>query len=424
MKTKILVFSETVTMAHVVRPATLAGHLEPDQYHIIFAASIIPGFIKNKYPHFEYINLTTCVSQSEFMRALNQGTFPYNKAKVREQIAEDLFLIDKFKPDLILGDFRFSLAISAKLKKTPFVNISNTIWNPSSTLPQQAPDIAMVNFFGSKISNLVFRVLSPLIFWWMARPFNQVAKEMGTTPIGNLMKLFTCGDYVLYADTKNLIATKKLTKAHFFVGPIHADLPFEMPNIKGKKYEKIIVVALGSSGPQHLLKTILSAIENLPVLALVATSGSDIKIAAQENVILSPFLPLEASLKLANLAITNGGSPMGYSCLANGVPFIGVASNMDQITFTTAVERKGAGRLIRARQLSKEKIRNLIQSTLDKASFQENAKQLQNELTHEVAILIFPKVIKDILNEKKITSQIKVKKKIPQLLESQQTVNL
>ena len=45
-------------------------------------------------------------------------------------VEEDLRLIDSFRPDVVVGDFRVSLAISARKARIPYVNVTNAYWSP------------------------------------------------------------------------------------------------------------------------------------------------------------------------------------------------------------------------------------------------------------------------------------------------------
>lgn len=402
MKKKILVVSESVTDAHIFRPAILAGYLDNDQYEIYFASGEIPSYLKNKYPQFHYLQLATCVSKAQFLKTISQGGFPYNREIFQEQVKEDLKFIDQIQPDMILSDFRFSLLISARLKKIPLMTISNIIWSLSSKFSQRVPDLVYNRWFGLEISQFIFRCIRPMLFFLLAYSFNRVAKKYGTPRVKNLMDLFSSGDYVFYADIPNLVDLNPLPQNYKIIGPIlpHFSLSNEMRNEnavseKVKTRQKIII-ALGSSGPQQLVEELLESIKDLPLQIYISSSGKNLNIEENEHVHVSPYLILDKELLDTDLVIANGGSPMGYSCLSQGVPFIGITSNMDQCTFTKAIEAKGVAHEIRLSQWNAKKFRKLVCNMLLDEKYKDRARHVQKSIPLQETRQNFLKIFHEI----------------------------
>jgi UDP:flavonoid glycosyltransferase YjiC (YdhE family) len=113
-KKRILFFAEAVTLAHVARPLVLAGALAPDLYDIHFACDprfdhLFPDLRFPRYP-------VRSISCNRFMQALAKGKPVYEVGTLRDYVTEDLSLIEEISPDLVIGDFRLSLAVSAPLE--------------------------------------------------------------------------------------------------------------------------------------------------------------------------------------------------------------------------------------------------------------------------------------------------------------------
>ncbi len=120
---KILFMAEAVTLAHVGRMLTLAEALDPARYQVLLAAD--PRYAKViGNPAVEMTTIQT-VSSQHFFAALDGGKPIYNKQILIDYADEDLRLIDSFKPDAVVGDFRLSLAASARRAKVPYINVTN-----------------------------------------------------------------------------------------------------------------------------------------------------------------------------------------------------------------------------------------------------------------------------------------------------------
>src|SRR6185437_13111769 len=80
--------------------------------------------------------------------------------------------------------------------------------------------------------------------------------------------------------------------------------------------------------------------------------------------------------------ICNGGSPTCYQALSAGVPVIGIASNLDQFLNMLAIERLGAGVMLRADRATVLDIRAIAIQMLDNARNANNAARIAGILSH------------------------------------------
>src|ERR1044071_6428597 len=106
---RILFIAEAVTLAHVVRPLVLAQSLDSEQYEVHFASADRYGFL------FQKSNLRCWqinrISSAAFLRALSHGARLYSYRALEQYVIDDLQLIRDVGPDLVVGDFRLSLAV-------------------------------------------------------------------------------------------------------------------------------------------------------------------------------------------------------------------------------------------------------------------------------------------------------------------------
>lgn len=112
---------------------------------------------------------------------------------------------------------------------------------------------------------------------------------------------------------------------------------------------------------------------------MVATAGKP-HLKQRAHLFQADYLPGDIVSKRATFVVTNGGSPATYQALSNGCPVLGVAHNMDQLMCMSFVESAGAGILLRADQLSKNRIRSCIKELMQRKSFMVRSEELNREL--------------------------------------------
>lgn len=112
LRKRILLVAEAVTLAHVGRPLALAAALDPTRYELHLACA--PGhevFLRDSgLTHWTIHS----ISSAPFLAALAAGEAVYDLATLRRYVEQDLHLPGTVHPDLVLGDFRLSLSVSAR----------------------------------------------------------------------------------------------------------------------------------------------------------------------------------------------------------------------------------------------------------------------------------------------------------------------
>lgn len=402
MKKKILFMSETVTMSHLIRPLKIASQLSPDHYEIHFAATHIPDFLKNELNHFKTYQIQGGVAEKTFLSAIAQGKHPYTESILKMYVEEDLKLLKAIKPDLVIGDMRLSLKISAKLADIPYLNISNSTWDSSAILPLLVPELPVVKVFGVKLSQFVYSMIKEDILSKLAKPFNQIAQNYGMSEYGSYYDVLTSGDYTAYVDLKSLVKCKSSKPNKINVGALlysmstsHAVSP-----VQKKKQKQRVVVSLGSSGPSNQLQDMVNTLAELDIELVVATSGKDITLPQGKDIIAASYLPLDHVLADADLLIFNGGSGSGYLGLSHGVPLLCIPSNIDQHQFSHAISQKGAGGIIRSDKLSMKKLKSMVLEMLNNNKIKLAARAIAIEMSEENPAKEIEKLIETILESK------------------------
>lgn len=375
---RILFFAEAVTLAHVARPIVLANSLQGLGHEIVFACS-------DRYKRFmvdqpwQTLPLNS-ISSQQFLRSLASGSPIYDLPTLRRYVAEDIDLIERVKPDLIVGDFRLSLSVSARLMGIPYTTITNAYWSPFiRDMPFPLPVLPLSRCMPLAIAQPIFDTVKMRAFGLHCRPLSRLREEHGYSPFGiDLRTAYTDADYTLYADAPVMFPVDQLPSHHRFLGPIlwspsvpapnwWHDLPTDKP---------IVYVTLGSSGSPKVMRTVIDAMADQPVTVIASTAGAPIPQTLSQNLRVADYLPgIEAAAR-ANLVICNGGSPTSQQALACGVPVLGIASNMDQFMNMAAVVRSGAGEVVRADRVSARHIREAVVRMISEPDGRLGARRL------------------------------------------------
>ena len=112
---RVLFLAEGATLAHVARPLLLAENLDPTRFDVVLARPGTFGWLTADAA-FAVVELD-CQGSDTFSRRLDHGQPIYDLATLERYVQADLALIDDLKPDVVVGDFRLSLSVSARLRR-------------------------------------------------------------------------------------------------------------------------------------------------------------------------------------------------------------------------------------------------------------------------------------------------------------------
>jgi UDP:flavonoid glycosyltransferase YjiC (YdhE family) len=391
---RILFVAEGVTLAHVTRPLILARSLDTNLFEIHFACtSGWERILTNLPARFWPIK---SISSHDFLAALSKGRPIYTSATLHSYVKEDLHLLKNVDPDLVVGDFRLSLSVSAGHHGVPYATITNAYWSEyCDSKHYPIPELPVTRIFGVSASDAIFQRIQPWVFAYHARPLNHVRRKYGMPPFLNLLQTYTDANHVLYADIPGLFAATGLPNHHCYLGPLswapNIDLPDWWAQLDADK--PLVYVTLGSSGPVSVLPTVLEALAPLSVSVVIATAGRWKPSIRPSNIWAMDFLPGDRVAKQASLIICNGGSPSVYQALQEGTPVIGIPSNMDQHLMMQAVVREGAGSLVRSEHATRDSLQEATLELLGTDSYRDKARQFQKEIAQHCATTKFAALV-------------------------------
>ncbi len=387
--TRVLFFAEPATAAHVGRPVVLAQGLAREGYEVSVATGRDFRHIAEDagLPVHDLWSIGTRAYLSAV--AAGRPVFPY---EVLEQYAsDDARLIAQVRPDVIVGDFRLSLAVSARLARIPYLAISNAYWSPYAAGRFTIPPHRATRLFGVGMANRVFQLLRPMIFAHHARPMQQLRRRHGLQPIAyGLRGVFTESDMTLFADVPEMVPSADCgsPNRYAYLGPVVWDPGGELPIdiLTGSDQRPLAYISLGSSGDPELLGTIMKAAEASGCRVAAATGKLAYSLPTGIHAIVRPSFPGGELAAMAAVVICNGGSPSAHQALAQGTPVIGIPGNLDQLLNMQFVVATGAGLAIRADQVTIPRLEATIRRILDQQQFKQRAMRVKHWLSTYAAV--------------------------------------
>jgi UDP:flavonoid glycosyltransferase YjiC (YdhE family) len=374
---KILFFAEAVTLAHVARPIALAQSLDPARFDVHVACAEGFEFCFNG-THFTRWHIRS-IPGEQFLKALAGGKPVYGAATLAGYVEDDLRVLRAVQPDIVVGDFRLSLSVSARLTRTPYVSLMNAYWSPHVIQYYSVPNIPLTTLVPIRIANALFRMARPIAFASHSIPLNRVRRQYGLPSLGaDLRRVYTDADYSMYADVPDMFPARSLPQQHAYIGPIIWSPPLPPPAWWDRvpTGRPVIYVTLGSSGQGRLLPQVLQALGQLPVTVIAATAGRVDVSDAPANAFVAAYLPGELAARRASLVICNGGSPTSQQALAAGVPVLGIASNLDQFLNMSGVVRLGAGAILRADRFRPKRLLRQVRAMLGNPALATGAQRV------------------------------------------------
>ncbi len=377
MRHKVLFVTENITLAQVVRLATLAAGLPRAQYEVHFACSefdplIFDGTELQRWPLFT-------IDKEQGLKSLAKGDRMYDVKTLERYVADELRVLDEVKPDVVIGDFRLSLAVSAPMRGVHCASLINAYWSPFAQRESwPVPDHPIVRLVGVERAEKYFPQALPKVFGHFAAPLNAVRKRHGLAEFATLSEQLCFGDSVLYPDIPELCPlVDDAPASHHFLGAVQWSPPVAAPPDLGPDTSlPVVYVTLGSSGDVAALPTVLEGLDGLPIRGVLATAGRGAPARVPSNFVVAELVPGELLASQALFVVTNGGSSTGYQALAAGVPVLGIPSNLDQYLAMQAITRAGAGITLRSGGLRKDEVRKAAVRLLDAPGAKRAAERL------------------------------------------------
>jgi UDP:flavonoid glycosyltransferase YjiC (YdhE family) len=401
---RILFLAEGATMAHFVRPLALADSLDTSRYDIHFyAPSRFAGYLKDK--PFPIGELRTMPGE-RFLANTAKGAPVFPADVIREYVKQDRELIASIAPDLVIGDMRLSLPISARLEGAQCAVMINAYWSPYTKHRSILPALPLTRVVPPRLLGAVYKLAEPLAYAIHVREMNRVRQEFGIPALpADLRVMYTEGDYVLYPDIPEFVPACNLPPNHRYVGICQWTPPTAKPEwwdrMRADPKPKVFV-SLGSSGPLRALPALLEALSKLPVSLLISTSGRPMPGLGTEAYV-ADLLPFTETAAQVSVVVSHGGSGGLYPAIAAGTPVLGIPSNADQQLSTAVLEESGAGLGVRVEEASQGRLLQALERLLFDPEYRRSAQQWATVYSRYDSGAMFRKFLSETLDNGDVT---------------------
>ncbi|MBP9699117.1 MAG: hypothetical protein KBD85_03775 [Elusimicrobia bacterium] len=404
---RVLFVAEAVALSHPARLLEIARGLDPETYEIHFASD--PRYRNVLGPVNFFTHDIESIPSAEFDRTVARGGVFFTEQVIERYVQQERFLFNKIRPDIVVGEFRPSLGISARVAGVPYVSVLNAYYNPTAQVRHVLPEYPLTEWIPQRIGQGLYNLLRSWGYARHGRPVNAVRRRHGLPPLeGDLRHALADADWTLFPDLKRLFPNSALAKNHRFMAPV-----FWSPNVPLPKWwdrlpadRPVVYANLGSSGRNGVLQRVLNALSALPITVIAATAGRQPGLTVPANAFITDFLPGQDAARRSDLVITNGGNMSGYQALAEGKPIVGLASNVDQFLNMAALEDARVGKLLRAGSFSSQDLQTAVQGLMSDRTVRETAESVSVEIA-----VASNRVFQNILD--KVLSPIPQKKENP-----------
>ena len=311
----------------------------------------------------------------------------YTPEFIEKCVQAEVAIIQKYQPNLLIGDMRFSLTISAKITKTPYISLVNgyltDYFNPvGAILTNDKPSLRFkaVNWLGKRLQNR--QKLN------LAKPFRKVARRFGLKDLNSLYD-FLRGDLTLVADIPEFCPLESLPEAVKYIGPLiwEGGKIDELPDFfqKLSSEDQLIYVTLGNTGKVNLVKWVYEAFAEREGYKIVITTGAFVHLNADQfpdHFLVRQFLPGTAVLKHAAFCIHCGGNGTTYQVLREGIPALVVPFNTDQLINAHLVKKHQVGVAISPTGMNSDQLLQAMKKLEENTVYRKNVLRFKSLFTN------------------------------------------
>lgn len=377
MTRRVLFVAEAVTLAHVGRAVALARCASDQGFEVLVACDARYRWVVDG-AGLPWRAVNT-IPAGQFARALRSGAPIYGVSDLLAYVREEEALMQDFRPDIAVGDFRLSLPASARRQGVASINVVNAYWSPRAPKPAQIPDIPIRRLLGLHVGKWAFSACYPIVTRVHAAPVVELFQRLGLGRVPpDLQHAYCQGDFLAHPDMPHLFPS---IPPDLFLGPVGWQPGVALPESvlqRSRAGQPLVYLNLGSSGATRLLPEILRALAQFPVQVVAVTAGQPWAgaEAMPPNALVLDYAPGDAMAALASIVICNGGSLSCHQALAHGVPVVAIPSNLDQCLNAQALHGTGAVQVVRTGLGLTHRVQSAVRRVLQDGQWSDAARKV------------------------------------------------
>ncbi len=346
----LLLMPEGSVLAHVGRALAVARHLrERGDVRLHFAASGAHAYRLRQTGR--PVHPVHTRPREDLLARLKAGGSAFDEATLADYVESEIRLLERLRPDAVVGDFRASLGISACVAGVPYVSVTNVVWTRYCDFPLDAPASWLPTMI---LGRRVMRALAPRLegpaYRHYARPFRRVAARYGVGAPTDVRDCMCSPGLTLLADSPHLFPAAGLPEHFRFVGPVLWEPDLPAPEWLGRldPGRPLAYVTMGSTGPLGQMRAIADALLETGCQVVCTTATSEPEAwPERRGLFAARYCPGSAISAVADVVVCHAGNGTIYQALSGGAPVVGVPEFHDQDFNMQRVEALGLG--LRAR---------------------------------------------------------------------------
>ena len=382
---RVLLLADANFLAHTSRVLEIGKALQKRGHHVSFAGD--GPFVRLAKAENMDTDTVFTVPGQVTLALVRRGGYvdPRWWRKVSERCVDsDVACIRRQKPDVIIGDMRWSARAACEIAQVPYVSVTNAHWTAYSSVRWNAfSDHFLSRYLGRQLGTLLLPSLIQSVRYYWASPYRRLKGKYGLEKsYAELFKVIE-GDVTLLCDIPEFGPTRGLPSTFHYTGPLLWE-PSErpLPWLETLKPDvPVVYFTLGSSGDQRFFSEIISWFTATPYQVVITTGGQyEPSGPLPSNIVLTDFAPGLSVLKKSAVVINHGGNGTVYQALTAGVPMVGCPSHPDQDMNLQRVEALGTGVLLNPRHRNKKGLFRAVDQVLSHSRYRENATRMADRI--------------------------------------------
>jgi UDP:flavonoid glycosyltransferase YjiC (YdhE family) len=381
----ILVTPHGEVLAHTTRALMIAEELRMRGAKVAFAMRGDKSAIV-KAAGFSVQDIVD-VPLRDILRRHRQGNAKLcSESQASECVQADLQILEQEKPDIVLSDFRLSMAAAARIRKIPHVSILNSTWTPyldkkkvrilwpehtkfGTALGKLSRFLAGPDLMRFRFLDVIFQSIFERVLVYGASPFNKIQTAHGLSRSIDLYH-YWLGDLTLVPEYPSFMPLRKdAPDSVQMIGPLvwqgtnFSEIEKLEPALD--RTRATVYVTVGSTGDPKLFQLMIDA-ANRRNWNLIITQAGLADIPSSRNIFVYDFLPGEAAMRLSDVTVCQGGSGTINQAIAANCPFVGVASTSDQEWNLDRASRLGIAKVFYRENVDPEQLVGAVEEILSR----------------------------------------------------------
>ncbi|MEO1373923.1 MAG: nucleotide disphospho-sugar-binding domain-containing protein [Cyanobacteria bacterium J06635_10] len=379
---RILIIPSSIGLSHLTRLILIALELQNNGAEIAFAFKENNQILKHY--DFQFFPVSDAV-----ITDFNSNVFAaFTPSLIEECVKDEIKVIETFKPDAIIGDFRLTAAISSQITQIPYISVVNgymtDYFNPVDVMisKEEQP-------LKHKAASIASKAIQSAQKRNLATNFRTVAQKY---QLKNLVYLydFLTGDLNLIADLPEFCYLENLPQNFRYIGAlIWEGFNHTVPNYLKKINTKInsskqlIYATTGNTGKEKLIQLVIDAFGNDNSYEVILTTGAFIHPDALPNIYnihVAKFLPGSQIIKQSQVVIHCGGNGTTYQDLSQGIPAVVIPFNNDQNINAWLIKKHKLGIPLSPSELTGNQLKLAVKKVVENIEIQKNLQHFQDLL--------------------------------------------